>query len=51
MPKAAEQSMKRTAKARGYGKRRTAKYVYGGLRAMGWKPSRERAKYRRRKSA
>lgn len=40
MPKKLERSLKATAKKRGYGKRRSASYVYGTLRKMGWKPRR-----------
>lgn len=31
MPKALERKLKRTAKKKGYGKKRTARYVYGTL--------------------
>lgn len=44
MPKAAEKAMRKTAKKRGYGKERTKRYVYGGLRKMGWKPKKRRKK-------
>ena len=42
MPKEVERSARRTAKKRGYGKKRTDAYVYGTLRNTGWKPPRER---------
>jgi len=42
MPEAAERALKATARKRGYGKKRTGRYVYGTLRNMGWKPSREK---------
>lgn len=41
MPKREEESLKRTAKKRGYGKKRTAAYIYGTLRKQGWKPRRK----------
>ncbi len=40
MPKKLERSLKATAKKRGYGKRRTAAYVYGAMLRMGWRPRR-----------
>jgi hypothetical protein len=39
VPKAMERKLKATAKKRGYGKKRTGKYVYGTMRKTGWKPS------------
>ena len=43
MPKSAERALKRTAKKRGYGKKRTAAYVYGTMRKkLGWKPKRKK---------
>lgn len=42
MPKALERKLKRTAKKRGYGKKRTNAFVYGTLREMGWRPAQER---------
>ena len=41
--------MARTARKRGYSKERADAYIYGGLRAMGWKPSREKKKRKRKK--
>jgi len=42
MPAAEERKLKRTAKSRGYGKKRTGAYVYGTMRKKGWKPKREK---------
>lgn len=42
MPKAMERKLAKTAKSRHYGKRRTAAYIYGTLRKLGWKPKRGR---------
>lgn len=42
MPKALEDKLLETARKRHYGKERTGAYVYGGMRATGWKPKRER---------
>jgi len=42
MPKEAEEELKKTARKRGYGKKRTARYVYSTLRKMGWKPKKEK---------
>ena len=39
MPKALERKLKRTAKKRRYGRKRTGAFVYGTLRRLGWKPS------------
>lgn len=41
MPKALEKKLKKQAKKKGLGKKRTGAYVYGTMREMGWKPSRE----------
>lgn len=38
MPKVLEEKLKRTAKKRKYGKKRTGAYVYGTLRKTGWEP-------------
>lgn len=38
MPKRLERELKATARRRHYGKRRTAAYVYGTLRKLGWRP-------------
>lgn len=51
MPKALEDKLIRTAKARGWGRKKKGKtiltergraYVYGTMRATGWRPSREK---------
>lgn len=42
MPKKLERKLKKEAKAKGYGKKRTNAYVYGSLRKTGWKPSTQR---------
>ena len=38
MPKALEIKLKREAKKKGFGKKRTAAYTYGALRKTGWVP-------------
>lgn len=40
MPKKLEAKLKREAKRKGLGKKRTGAYVYGTLRRLGWKPKR-----------
>jgi len=42
MPKALELLLKRQAKKKGLGKKRTGAYTYGTMRRMGWKPNREK---------
>jgi hypothetical protein len=42
MPKLLERRLQRTAAKRRYGRRRTAAYVYGTLRKLGWRPQRSR---------
>jgi hypothetical protein len=42
MPKKMERALKRTARKRGYGKKRTNAYVYGTMRKTGWKPKKKR---------
>jgi len=43
MPKAAEKALKKEAnKHKNWSKKRKNAYVYGALRSMGWKPSREK---------
>lgn len=42
MPKALERKLKKQAKAKGFGKKRTNAYVYGTLREFGWKPKPKR---------
>ncbi len=44
MPKALEEKLKKEAKKKGFGKKRTAVYVYGTLRKTGWKPSTQKKK-------
>ena len=38
MPKKLEAKLKREARRKGFGKKRSNRYVYGTLRKMGWKP-------------
>lgn len=42
MPKALERKLTAEARKQHFGKRRTARYVYGTLRKLGWRPKRER---------
>ena len=42
MPKALEAQLKRQAKKKGLGKKRTGAYVYGTLRKTGWKPKKKK---------
>jgi hypothetical protein len=42
MPKALERKLKKQAKKKGLGKKRTAAYVYGTLRKTGWSPKRKK---------
>lgn len=42
MPKALERKLKKQAKAKGFGKKRTNAYVYGTLRELGWQPKPKR---------
>ena len=42
MPKALEEKLKRQARKKGLRGERADKYVYGGLRNTGWRPSREK---------
>ena len=44
MPKELERKLKKQAKEKGYGEKRTNAYVYGTLREHGWKPKREKQK-------
>lgn len=48
MPKRLEARLKREARAKHFGKKRTGAYVYGTLRKLGWTPKRRRAKKRRK---
>ncbi len=42
MPEAAERSLKAQARKKGFTGERFRKYVYGGLRNLGWKPSHQK---------
>ena len=42
MPKEMEEALMKKAKKMGLGKKRTNAFVYGSMRATGWKPKRER---------
>lgn len=42
MPEQLERRLRRQARARGYGPKRTNAYVYGTLRKTGWKPKRKK---------
>lgn len=42
MPKKLEVRLKRQAKSKGFGAKRTGAYVYGTLRKLGWKPKRKK---------
>lgn len=42
MPRKLELKLKREARRKGLGKRRTGAYVYGTLRKTGWKPRRKK---------
>ena len=42
MPRKLELKLKREAKKKGLGKKRTNAYVYGTLRKTGWKPKRRK---------
>jgi hypothetical protein len=42
MPEALEAELRRRGRAKGYKGKRLDRYVYGALRATGWKPKRER---------
>lgn len=45
MPKALERKLRKEAKEKGYGKKRTNAYVYGTLRELGWKPKPKKRKH------
>jgi len=52
MPEELERKLKRSGKKKRFGKERLGAYVYGKLRKLGWKPSREKkgkSKYQRSK--
>ena len=42
MPKKLEAKLKREAKKKGLGKKRTGAYVYGTMRKAGWKPRKKK---------
>ena len=44
MPEALERALKAEAKKRGFGKKRSDRYVYGTMRKTGWKPSTQKKK-------
>lgn len=44
MPVKLERKLKREAKKKGFGKKRTGKYVYGYLRSTGWRPKKKAKK-------
>jgi hypothetical protein len=44
MPIKLERALKRQAKKKGLGKKRTGAYVYGTLRKTGWTPSTQKKK-------
>lgn len=47
MPKKLEKALKKQARKKGLKGKRAAAYIYGALRATGWKPEREKkSKYR-----
>lgn len=39
-----EMALKKAAKKKGLGKKRTGAYVYGTMMKMGWKPSKQKNK-------
>jgi len=52
MPEELKAKLKRSGRKKGFVGKRLRRYIYGGLRRMGWKPSREKkskAKYHRSK--
>ena len=42
MPLKAELALKRKAEKKGFKGKQKARYVFGALRKMGWKPNREK---------
>lgn len=44
MPKALEKKLKAEARKKGFTGERADRYVYGGLRNMGWKPKKRKKK-------
>lgn len=49
MPKKLERKLKAQARKKGFGKKKTAAYVYGTLRKTGWKPSKQRKSGKKRR--
>jgi len=52
MPEKVKAKLKRSGKKKGFVGKKLDKYVYGGLRKLGWKPKREKkskSKYQRSK--
>lgn len=41
MPAAQERKLKKIAKEKGFGAKRSNAFVYGSMRKQGWKPKRE----------
>ena len=41
MPKELEEKLEKKAKKLGLGKKRSDAYIYGTMRKLGWKPSKE----------
>ena len=48
MPKELEQSLKRTAKKKGFTGERANAYIYGTLRKTGWVPSHQKLKRKKK---
>lgn len=44
MPEEAERNLRAQARKKGFTGERFKRYVYGGLRAMGWTPSHQKKK-------
>lgn len=44
MPKDIERNLRKTARKRGYGKKRANAYVFGTLISLGWRPRKRRRK-------
>jgi len=42
MPKKAHDALEKEGRKKGFTGKRLARYIYGGLRNIGWKPRRER---------
>jgi len=47
MPKKLERKLKKEAKKKGLTGKRADRYVYGTMRKLGWKPSREKKQTRK----